>query len=543
MNEEVKQIPETTRGGKARKWKPGLRFNILVYLGVMMLMAVFLTSLVLFKITVATLTQLEVRRAESAIDSLQMSIAFLFDRDKDFQARNLGFLQAMANEIAETLNLERLIITLPDGKILARSFRKSSPGGSDPELGLAMKAKDRVVTLEQKGIGFWGSGVRELSVAVPIMRGNRVLGGIKATFSVAELDRNIRITQQLLLSFVGASTVLIMAFGVYYLSRTVIWPIRKLLSVTGEFAGGNLDARAELEEQNELGQLGRSFNEMAQSIRNNQRQLEENLHRLAEVNRDLKRARAELIYSEKMSTVGQLAQGVAHEIGNPLSAVLGYLEILNKSPNCKANERDLIARSEREIGRINEIIRELLHYSRPADGKPTTMDVGEIVGALVTLIEGQKRFFGIEIIQSVASDIPLVLADRNQLLQVLVNLAFNAADSMKDGGKLEVGAGSRAYTGPVTDNFVEAGDVAHQIAKGAPVVEVWLKDTGHGIAPETLERVFDPFFTTKDPGQGTGLGLAISSRILEAYHARLRIESTPQTETTCTITFPIGNAG
>ena len=518
--------------------RTGLRFNIAVYMGTLMLTAVILTSLVLFKITVTNLTQLEIRRGQDSLQSLQMSLGLLFEEGKPFNPQYIGFVQAMVYQLSHQLNVERLIVVDADGRTLASNFHSEPNKGVDPDIGLAMRSRDPVIKLVQSGTGLLSSGIREMSIAVPITRGRRVLGGIKATFSVAELDNNIRMTQRILFTFVAASIVLIMAFGVYYLSRMVINPINKLVKVTGRFAEGDLDARIEMKEENEMAYLAGAFNEMAVRIREQMRKMEDYVQKLEEVNRDLRHTRAELIYSEKRASVGQLAEGVAHEVGNPLSAVLGYLEILNKNIRGEM-ERDLIERSEREIGRINEIIRELLHYSRPAEADMGLVDAAETLRALVTLIGGQKRFLGVEIRQEAEKDLPQIIAGRNGLLQVLVNLAFNAADAMPEGGTLEIGAAQRPYAGPMSDNFVEAGYVTLQIQKGEPVVELWLRDTGTGMAPDVLARILDPFYTTKEPGKGTGLGLSISSRILEQFGARLLIESQPGKGTTCVITFPL----
>lgn len=522
-----------------KRFRLGLRFNILVYMGVLMLTAVVLTSLVLFKITVTNLTQLEIRRGQDSLQSLQMSLGLLFEEGKPFNPQYLGFVQAMVNEVSHELNLDRVLVVDADGHVLAKNAADLSFNGLDLDLEQAMKTRDPAITLVQKGTGFLSSGIRELSIAVPITRGRRVLGGIKATFSVAELDNNIRITQRVLFTFVATSTVLILAFGIYYLSRTVINPINKLVQVTDKFAEGDLDARIELAEENELSYLADAFNNMAVRIREHQRKLEDYVQELEEVNRDLRHTRSELIYSEKRASVGQLAEGVAHEIGNPLSAVLGYMEILKKSRQYGEMELDMIERSEREIGRINEIIRELLHYSRPPEADMGLVDVAEAVRALMTLIGGQRRFMGVKIRLEVEHDLPVVVADRNRLLQVLVNLAFNAADAMPEGGTLDIGAARRQYRGPASDNFVEAGDVARSIKKGDPVLELWLRNTGAGMTSEVLARILDPFYTTKEPGQGTGLGLSISSRILEQFGARLLIESEPGQGTACTITFPL----
>lgn len=518
--------------------KRGLRFNILVYLGVMMFTALVLTSFVIFKLTATTFSQLEIRRASDSMSSFSMGLSLLFDREGMLNKEYLGLLQTIAVELGGEMNIEQLVIVDNSGTPIAKGGTKEGLNKLVlDDLLSAMRARETVITATPHGIGLMSFGLKELTISAPIMRGRRVLGGVKAVFSLDELERNLEITREALIAFVISSTILIMGFGVYYLSRTVIKPIRELVSATENFAEGK-DAQLEVASQDELGFLAKSFKDMAERIRHREAQLEENLKTLAQVNRDLLATRNELISSEKRASVGILAQGVAHEIGNPLSAVLGYLEILKKSPSADEWQKDILKRAEREVERINEIIKELLNYARPSETELMPVDIREVINALITLISGQKKFVGIKIITELDNDIPIVRANRNKLLQVLVNLTFNSADAMRNGGELIIGAGKRFYSGPGSPSFNQAGALT-KFDKGAQVVEIWVKDNGAGMTPEVLSKIFDPFFTTKEPGEGTGLGLAISSLILEQFGARLTVESELGKGTTCTITFPL----
>lgn len=516
----------------------GLRFNILVYLGVMMLTALVLAGFVIFKLTATTFSQLEIRRASDSINSFSMGLSLLFDKEGALNKEYSALVQTIAVELGGQMNIERLVIVDSSGALIAKGGTRDGLKELPlDDLLSAMRAKETVVTTTPKGVGLLSFGLTELTISSPILRGRRVLGGVKAVFSLEELERNLTITRQALIAFVVSSTILIMAFGVYYLSRTVIKPIKELVRATQDFAEGK-DAQLEISTSDELGFLAKSFYEMAQRIKRRELQLEENLKTLAEVNRDLIRTRSELISSEKRASVGILAQGVAHEIGNPLSAVLGYLEILKKNPSADAWQKDILKRAEKEVERINEIIKELLNYARPSETEFSSVDVKEVVNALVTLISGQKKFVGIKITTELADNIPLVKADRNKLLQVLVNLAFNAADAMRGGGELIIGAAIRFFKPPKSASFNQSGALT-KLDKDSQVVEIWVKDNGTGMTPEVLAKIFDPFFTTKEPGEGTGLGLAISSLILEHFGARLTVESELGKGTTCTITFPL----
>jgi len=356
------------------------------------------------------------------------------------------------------------------------------------------------------------------------------------------LNRNIILTQSILIGFIVITTCLIVLAGVILLSQTVIKPLHDLIEAHVEFAAGKMDRRVKIEGANEVAQLAGAFNTMAERIQTNQRQLLENLSQIQQVNRDLERTRVELLYSEKLAGVGQLAQGVAHEIGNPLSAVLGYLELTKRDSNMSEKTLDYIERSEREIARINVIIRELLDYSRPSAPDRKPLDVDEVISSLLTLVTGQKRFGGLTFRRNVQAHLPPVFADRSQLVQVLVNLAFNAADATSSGGTLEVGAALRKWEIPVEENTYTIGDLNDPILPGTEVVQIWVADSGIGITKENITKIFDPFFTTKEPGTGTGLGLAICARIIEGFGGRLTVQSSEGKGSIFTITFPLSDS-
>ncbi len=518
----------------------GLRFIIITNIAVVMLTTIVLTFLIVFRITSTNLARVEVRRAEDTMRSLQVSVSRLFAQRKTMSPEAEIELKMILRELISSLDLESVVVVDGLGKVVMRLPRGGpvTLGGGEPDLRSAMGSREMVTTKRRRGFGFFSSGIEELAVSVPIVVSDGIKGGIKARFSMRRLDRNIKITQEILIGFIVASTLIMVVFGAYLISKTVIKPLDRLMEATRDFATGDWDKRVQIEGASEIAQLTESFNEMADRIQNNRLQLVENLTTLQRINRDLERTRAELMYSEKLAGIGSLAQGVAHEIGNPLSSVLGYLELSKRNPNLPEAVLDYIERSEREIARINVIIRELLDYSRPSVPERKPVAVDEVISGLMTLVTGQKRFGGIKFNRNVEPDLPAVMADRNQLLQVLVNLAFNAADAMPEGGMLDIGAASKKWEVPEKRVYT-AGDISRGIPPGTDTVQIWIHDTGTGIAPENITKVFDPFFTTKEPGEGTGLGLAICARIIEGFGARITVGSTSGEGTTFTIVFPL----
>jgi len=518
-----------------------LKFTVVAYMAAVMLLSTILTFLIIFRITSTNLTRVEIRRAQDTMKSLQVGVSRIFSRRAALSLDSELELRIILKELILQLELENAVVVNNKGHVVLR-LPEGGPvtlGGGEPDLRRAMGGREMITTVRKRGFGFFSSGIKELAVSVPIIVDGEIRGGIKARFSMERLNRNIGTTQAILIGFIVASTLIAVAFGAYLLNRTVIGPIDELNRATKEYASGNLDSRVRVEGGREIVELAEAFNEMARRIQSNQRELEEKVRALRKLNEDLERTRAELLYSEKLATVGRLAQGVAHEIGNPLSAVLGYMELCKKNQLNTEKVLNYIEKSEREIARINVIIRELLDYSRPTKPDIARVNVEDTISSLLTLITGQKRFRGVTIKRNVKAGLPSITADRNQLIQVLVNLSFNAADGMPEGGELEVGATTEKWEPPLPSESYFVGDITRPLPPGADVLVIWVADTGEGISPANLSRVFDPFFTTKEPGEGTGLGLAVCSRIIEGMGARLGVRSKPGCGATFMIVFPL----
>jgi hypothetical protein len=223
---------------------------------------------------------------------------------------------------------------------------------------------------------------------------------------------------------------------------------------------------------------------------------------LKNANLDLQRAQADVIRAEKLSTVGRLASGVAHEIGNPLGIVLGYLELLNRSDTGDAERRDYIKRSVVEIERIGAIIQQLLDFSRPAKGVPTLVSAHTVMAEVVEMLSVQPIFAGIDFHLQLSAGCDSVCADRDQIKQVLINLALNAADAVTAKGCGR--QGRIVMSSELTPS--NAGAVSSAADREEPrFFSIRCADNGAGIPEDQLSCVFDPFFTTKEPQRGAGV--------------------------------------
>ncbi|MFQ5586667.1 MAG: sensor histidine kinase [Thermodesulfobacteriota bacterium] len=379
-----------------------------------------------------------------------------------------------------------------------------------------------------------------LLVTADIMDGWRV----RYVLPLGEVEDELSGIRRVILYFAIIDSIIIVTLGVYLLSRVVIRPIRKLELTAKGIAGGSVGERAEIDGYNEIGSLAASFNTMAES-------LEEKIGHLERVNRDLISTQESLLTSQKLATAGRLAAGIAHEIGNPLGAVLGYVDLLNKGVGDRDEEREILRRIESETVRINSIVKEFLDISRPSRGRsPETLspiEVEEIVHDALTLFEPQNREGRIEVEVQLAEPLPPVMAERDRMKQVMLNLLMNARDSMPEGGVITVGGYETDYARvsaplPQSRRGDEEGTDYREKRSGAPLkrgVAISVSDTGGGIDEEDIGEIFDPFFTTKEPGSGTGLGLFVSREIVEAYGGEIRVKSRSGEGTTFEVLLPV----
>jgi signal transduction histidine kinase len=280
----------------------------------------------------------------------------------------------------------------------------------------------------------------------------------------------------LLLTLTLVDGALVLLFGALFI-RSVVGPLTQLAQAARRVGEGQLDGPPLPVPPggDEIGDLTERFNQMTRSLR---------------------QQRDHLVQQEKLATVGRLAAGVAHEVGNPLAAILGYAELMRQ--NAAPAEKEMLERIGKETERIRGIIADLLDYSRPVAGAVESVELRRTVEAAVSLLRPQARFRDVTVDNRVGQ--LQARADDSKLLQILNNLFLNAADAM--GGK-----------GVIT---VEAEQRDHE-------VEVWVRDQGPGVPAQDRLKIFDPFFTTKDPGQGTGLGLAVSRSIAQAWGGDLRL--------------------
>jgi nitrogen-specific signal transduction histidine kinase len=242
----------------------------------------------------------------------------------------------------------------------------------------------------------------------------------------------------------------------------------------------------------------------------------------------LKSTQAQLLQAEKLSAIGQLVAGVAHELNNPLTSVIGYAQLLQEElleAKSAASIRPMpeIARDLKRISEESEraarIVRNLLAFARRQAVSRAPQDVADLFGRVLALRAYEHRLNSIELVAEFHAALPSVVADGSQLQQALLNLLLNAEQSMRGRTKKRLHVGTR-------------------YDESAAAVELFVSDTGHGIDTANMPRIFDPFFTTRDVGEGTGLGLSICYGIVRDHGGQISVESTAGSGTTFSVLLP-----
>ena len=339
-------------------------------------------------------------------------------------------------------------------------------------------------------------------------------------------------------AFIVASGILLIAILVIaYVVGFVIRPVKILVNATDKISRGDLTYNVDINIGDEIGHLAKTFNKMVDSLRQSRNEIEEYNRTLEQkiVQRtmELEEAQAQLLQSEKMSAIGQLAAGVAHELNNPLGGILGYAQIaLEKMKKIEAaspakaeiaNYERYLTEIEKQARRCKNIVQNLLRFSRlPRRVEFELVDINRVITDTSTFVEHQMHMNQIDLKLELAPRLPQVLGNAGQLQQVFTNLIINAMHASSPGSEICI----KTQSSPALGEFGGA-------------VEVQFVDQGCGIPKENLKKIFEPFFTTKELGKGTGLGLSVSYGIIRDHGGEIRVMSTVGKGSIFTVVIPL----
>ena len=555
----------------AWNFRPGIRTEIVFTLTVLIAGTIALIGILFLKVEERTLLQQRVRDGKQMMASLQQFLGDL----------NLAAFIA-SGEQTPPENLQRIVTFFAQGHFFAhfsvvdRKFRvlaDSRPG----RVGTILRDEALEKALHSGKIFAHGVGEGEsfslmkkspLFFSAPLILRGETWGGLRGEISLDDLRETHSRSQAMIFLYILFDAFLLITVGSFLLSRVIVNPLKKLVQMSEKIAEGNLNAMSEPTGGDEVGKLFSSFNRMASRLREDRAKMENYINSLEQVNRELRRAQNEVIRSEKLASIGRLAAGVAHEVGNPTGAILGYLDLLASGGLTEEEEKDIFKRAGSEAERIRRIIRELLDFSRPSPGLEEQVDINGVIANALSLLSHQKKIWEqIQVVKELQEDLPPWPGDPHQLQQVMINLFLNAIDALTTSalqgttGEKKLRVSTCTLTKEEVADFFE--NLSRRRKEDSPaidcsllrtkekflalsqgevlsVVQIEVEDTGPGIPQEALGKIFDPFYSTKPPGEGTGLGLAICLRIIEAYGGRIIVKSEEGTGTTFSILLPIG---
>lgn len=316
-----------------------------------------------------------------------------------------------------------------------------------------------------------------------------------------------------------------LGLGALYV-RSLVGPLRTVMDGMRRIVDGQFDHRLDVAAGDEVGELAGAFNTMGRMLHQFRGEIEawnrELQERVEAKTKQLEGAQAQLVQSAKLSALGQLGAGVAHELNNPLAGVVGQAALLRrrlKRLDIADAERErlegYVQLIESESSRCREIVHGLLSFSQTSSGGIDSVDATETIERLLMLIQSNLRSSGITIAADLGRDLPAIEANAHQLQQVLMHVITNAQQAMPGGGTMEIRA-----------------------RRDGDGVAIEVQDSGRGIPAEHLDKIFDPFFTTKDVWQSAGLGLSVCYSIVESHGGRISVESEVGEGSTFTIWMP-----
>jgi signal transduction histidine kinase len=399
-----------------------------------------------------------------------------------------------------------------DGPVVAASTEPHAPLPVDTAVSL----------VEEDEVRMW-------RVDLPLREaGGRPYGALRIDASLSGVEEIATSERSVFFLVAGAGAVALALLFSAVLGRMLTRPLAHLAGAMEAVQSGAVDPSAVpgVDRSDEIGVVARGLAAMLQRIRRFSdelqhtvddavRDLARNNRELAEMNTLLVQARRDALSKERLAALGQLSGTIAHELGNPLNAISGNVQLLARDPTTPGPVREQIEVVEREVRRMTGIIRRFLDSARALGPEPRAVDLPALVDETLGLSVPAHARGRVSVEREFGPGAERVRTDPVLVRHVLGNLVANAVDAMPGGGRLKV-----------------------QAWRSGPSFSIAVSDTGTGIRPEDRRRIFEPFFTTKPSGQGTGLGLAITREIASALQGRIEVESTPGEGSTFVLTFP-----
>ncbi|MCH2110102.1 MAG: ATP-binding protein, partial [Polyangiaceae bacterium] len=480
----------------------GLRLRLLMLLGGLLLFAFLPLYFATFTYTRLALSRVQQKADEAHLQELSAQTLEKASNDP----------AAVAEICAQQVNSGRIaawLVLAADGSVLSQQGR--------PELVAPITAWSQKEAKKQKGIAQeYQSKIFEwrdrLYLAISQKSTNAQITLI--SLFAPDLKAASQLTQLMALyMLLLAATVL--SFSNFALTRWIVRPILELRDSAARVSGGGTMNTYPRHAAAEVQELGRSLIKMTSNLQAEKAALAEQVRQVEKKTAELEAAQASLVKSERLASVGRLSAGLAHEIGNPLSALMGLTDLLLSEELQPSEEKDFLMRIKAETERIDLILKDLLAFARSSHDQeqeghsPQPVDgQGNLQLALqgvLTLLKPQKLFEAVKIDVQLGDSLPPLLLDDAQLTQIFLNLLMNSAQAL-----------SKA---PITSPKIQI----HGSVNSEGLLIVTVKDNGPGIAEDIKATLFEPFVSTKEVGTGSGLGLAVTRALLESHDSQIEL--------------------
>ena len=353
-------------------------------------------------------------------------------------------------------------------------------------------------------------GRKLLVTAAPIeQQGMR--GSMGAVIPLQTVYEQVSQGRQIAYIYILVNVIILTAIGLFRFIHVVLRPIEHLVTLTNSYQQEENNPFFSDQESNEFGQLTIALNRMLHRIDDDRQKLRETVDSLEKVNQELRSTQQKMVQTEKMAAIGSLAAGLAHEIGNPIGIVQGYLELLGQSGLSDEEQKQFSSRSLQELERINRLIHQLLNFARPRTDDSDNTAIHPLLLELVDMMQAQKKLAGVEFQLQLDAEYDRVAAGGESVHQVFLNCLLNAIDAVQ-----ECHESHKAKICLSTINTTSD--------EGRPCIQIAIQDNGIGIKEADRDSLFDPFFTTKEPGKGTGLGLSVSYALVEGLGGQMQMQ-------------------
>jgi signal transduction histidine kinase len=479
-----------------------LKLKISVSIFGLVMTGMLMIALIAFVFMLHSNTRVEVARFQSLLSILQQSV-----ESEQFSDEQYVIIKEREGFLGQG-DIDCLSV-LKDGMFLEAPIDCTDK--HNIKGGLLKVVRSGKALVEFKG-GLWERFFEKQSfiIASPIIHEGKSVGGLALSGNLQAGYYYIHTKIEITFVYILVNAIILTVIGFYRMVKLVIRPLEQLVKLSDSYDDNASTGTLFRSDANEFGQLAFRLRQLMKRIEQDNNALKHTVESLQRSNEELQQARSEVIRAEKLATVGRLSAGLAHEIGNPLGIVKGYLEMLEHDDISALECRQFATRAGDEVARMDAIISQLLDYSRQSKSELTHVNIDEILRDLVILLGCRKLSRKIDFIENYLISPVTVMADYDSLRQVFLNCLLNSIDAIEEKKDLTAGVISITIS-------LERKD------EGRRTVVIDISDNGVGVAPQQLEDVFDPFFTTKEPGKGTGLGLAVSYTLVEQFGGQMTL--------------------